>query len=476
MAHCRLLSCPNEIIVRIVDELFPEDLVSFALTNKVIRNVSELALQKHQALMKQYSSIRFGDAENSWDGDKFDGFHPLYLLEAILQNPKIAHYPIKIHLARDYTDWYEFEDDSERDRSAAIISTWKFEIAALGTENRWLHEEAQRQVWAANLLLPTNHFYHLAVLLTMLPHLELVKIPGMSVDDDSQPVREIVWAIAAANQDPTSPIHEQALRNLLEISLDCGDTEYGENITMYAPFTALPSLRSIHGLMIEGKYSQESQRLKEWYEGPVVPQPRQIEEIFIVHSAIEYDAWKWMFQTVGNKLKRFTYDHVDVLGDTGAFFDCVGIIELLLAHAPHSLRRLEITEHEHSEGGDIFDDTGRTVKNTRFVRFVGDLKDFTTLRVLILDDTAFQKQGRGAIVPLIDVLPPSIRVLRLLRKIKVGDPADLFAGLAAGKKELLPKLKRIGLMGDYTLHRRVVDECKAVGIEIAGPCLQIVDN
>ncbi|KAI4166772.1 MAG: hypothetical protein LQ348_007763 [Seirophora lacunosa] len=472
MAHCRLLSCPHEIIVRIVDDLFPEDLVSFALTNKATRSVSELALQKHQALMKQYSSIRFGDAENTWDGDKFDTYHPLYLLEAILQNPKIAHYPIKIHLTAGYTDWYEFEDDSERDRSAAIISTLKPEIAALGTENRWLYGEARRQAWAGELLVPTNHAYHMAVLLTMLPHLELIKFTSMS-NGVSQPVREIVWAIAAANQDPTSPVHEQALMNLLEISLDCGDTKYGEDITMYAPFTALPSLRFVHGWMIEGLYSQEGQRCEEWYEGPKVPQPKQIEDMHLTHSAIDLHAWKWMFQTVGNKLKRFTYDHVDVLGDTGAFYDCVGIIELLKTHARHSLRRLEITADEYSEDEDFFHDTGETVRNTRFV---GDLKAFTTLRVLILDDTAFQKQGRGAIVRLIDVLPPSIRVVRLLREIKVGDPADLFAGLANGKKELLPELKRIGLMGDYTLHRRVVDECKAVGIEIAGPCLQIVDD
>lgn len=90
-------------------------------------------------------------------------------------------------------------------------------------------------------------------------------------------------------------------------------------------------------------------------------------------------------------------------------------------------------------------------------QFVGDLKAFTALRVLRLDDTAFQM---------------SIRVLRLLREIKIGDPTDLFVGLAEKKRELLPELKKIALEGDYILRKSIIDECKAVGIEVSGPSLQ----
>ncbi|KAL8644637.1 MAG: hypothetical protein Q9210_007151, partial [Variospora velana] len=457
------------IVLRIVDELVPEDLVSFILTNKAICQVSGHALRNHQALMKKYSSIRFGDAA-SLDGEHFDEYHPLYLLEAILQNPRIARYPIKI-LIGDYTDDYAFDNDSAAEHSAGIISDWKSEIAALGTENRWLNGEWRRHAWREALLVPTNHAYHLAILLTMLPNLELIKITSMS-NRISQPIREIVWAIAAANQDPASPTHEQALTNLLEISLDCSDTEYGEDITMYAPFTALPSVRCVHGCMIDGEYSHECQRRDEWHEGPQPSQLRQVEEIQIVYSAIDRDAWEWMFQAIGPNLKRFIYDH-NGLRSSMAYYDPAGIIELLRTHSSHCLVRLDITTDMDTEDGDMDDIDDMTGEILR-TRFASDMRMFTALRVLRLDDTAFQKPRGGAIVRLVDVLPASIRVLKLVREITVGDPADLFVGLAEGKKVLLPELKKIGLQGDYVLRRNVVDECKAVGIGIEGFDLQIV--
>ncbi|KAL8914333.1 MAG: hypothetical protein Q9171_001053 [Xanthocarpia ochracea] len=460
MARCYLLTCPNETIIRIVEELFPEDLVSFILSNKAIHSVCQHAIRQHQAFLQQYSSIRFGEPENCGDGDNFDGNHPLSLLEAILQNPKIAHYPIKLRVG-DYAEDFEFVDDSWGDFPAGAISSWASEIAALGTENQWLDEEIRRKVWAEELLEPNGHVQRLAILLTMLPNLELIEMRDMS-HDNGNPVREIVWAIAAANQDPASPVHDRALKNLVEISLDTSDTEYGENITMYIPFTTLPSVRFLHGRMIEGKDFRD--------EGHVPSQPGQIQDVNFMYSAIGVDAWEWMFKAIGNNLKRFGYYHVDALSDYSAPYDCAGTVAVLRKYASHSLRRLDLTA-ELGVSSTMDQTTGVLTENYNH-QFVGDLKAFTTLRVLRLDDTAFQMSKEGAIARLIDVLPTSIRVLRLLREIKVGDPTDLFVGLAEGKKELLPELKRIVLEGDYILRKSIIDECKAVGIEVSGPCLQ----
>lgn len=105
----------------------------------------------------------------------------------------------------------------------------------------------------------------------MLPNLELIEIRDIS-DYAGNPIREIVRAIAAANQDPASPVYKRALMNLVETSLDRSDTEYGgENMSMYTPFTALPSVRFLHGRMIEGEdFRGESRRRKECNEGPVL--------------------------------------------------------------------------------------------------------------------------------------------------------------------------------------------------------------
>ncbi|KAL8945380.1 MAG: hypothetical protein Q9211_000089 [Gyalolechia sp. 1 TL-2023] len=460
MAQCHLLACPNETIIRIVDELLPEDLVSFIVSNKAIHNVCQPVIRQHQAFLQRYSSIRFGEPEDCGDGENFQGNYPLHLLEAILQTPKIAYYPIKVR-AGDYFEDSEVVDDGGSDVPAGSISTWASEIAALGTKNQWLDEEIRRQVWAEALLEPNGHVHRLAILLTMLPNLELIEMTDMS-HDTGNPVREIVWAIAAANQDPASPVHNRALMKLVEISLDRSDTEYGENITMYIPFTTLPSVRVLHGRMIEGNDFRD--------EGHVPSQPGHIQDVNFMYSAIGVDAWEWMFKAIGNNLKRFGYYHVDALSDHSAPYDCAGTVAVLKKHASHSLRRLDLTAELGVSS--TMDPTTGVITEDYNHQFIGDLKAFTTLRVLRLDDTAFQMSQGGAIARLIDVLPTSIRVLRLLREIKVGDPTDLFIGLAEEKRELLPELKKIVLEGDYILRQSIIDECKAVGTEVSGPCLQ----
>ncbi|KAI4203605.1 MAG: hypothetical protein LQ346_001752 [Caloplaca aetnensis] len=468
MTRCHLLSCPNEVIHQIADELFPEDLVSFILSNRAVHSASQHVVRQHQILLEQYSSLRFGDPEESGDGDKFEGNHPLYLLEAIFQNPKIAHYPIKIRVG-DYDEICEYDDDN---LPSSISSPWNSEIAALGTGNPWLREQSRRQVWAQDLMVRTNHTWHLAILLTMLPNLELIKLADMT-HEFSEPIREMVWAIAAANQDPASPVHGKALANLIDFSLDTSQTEYGGDITMYTPFAGLPSLRFLHGRMVEGEdFRNQPQRERYWYGTTMPLRPGQIEDVNFMYSAIGTDAWEWMFKFIGNNLKRFAYDHAEALSDYSAPYDCAGIVGIVRRHASHSLRRMELTANLGVSG--TLDRITGAFNEDYNHQFVGDLKAFATLRILRLDDTAFQMTKQGAIARLIDVLPTSIRVVRLLREIKVGDPADLFAGLAEGKTEVLPELKRVFLEGDYVLRRGVIDECEAVGIEVTGPCLQII--
>ncbi|KAL8905668.1 MAG: hypothetical protein Q9207_002482 [Kuettlingeria erythrocarpa] len=470
MTRCHLLSCPNEVIVHIIDELLPEDLVSFILSNKAVHCASQLVVRQHQTLLKQYSSIRFGEPEDIGDGDKFDGNHPLYLLGAILQNPRIALYPVKIRVG-DYEDEQEHEQGDDR-LADSILFTWDADIAALGTENPWLSEQAQRQEWAQHLLKPTNHTWHLAILLTMLPNLELIKLADLS-HKLSKPIREIVWAIAAANQDPASPMHGKALANLIEVSLDPSQTEYGANLTTYTPFAALPSLRFLHGRMIEGDdFRYEANPQGNGHERTIPLPLGQIEDVNFTYSAIGTDAWQWLFKFIGQNLKRFAYDHAEALSDYSADYDCAGIVKILKYHASHSLRRLELTANLGVTG--TMDRVTGAFYEDYHHQFVGDLRAFTALRVLRLDDMAFQMTREGAIARLIDVLPASIRVVRLLREIKVGDPADLFVGLAEGKEEFLPELKRVFLEGDYILRQGVIDECKAVGIEVIGPCLEII--
>ncbi|KAL8743250.1 MAG: hypothetical protein Q9184_008135, partial [Pyrenodesmia sp. 2 TL-2023] len=345
---------------------------------------------------------------------------------------------------------------------ADIIASYGSEIAALGAEHPWLKEQVRRDDWRDALLVPTNQYHHLAMLLTMLPNLQSITFTSMS--HHSEPIKETVRLIAAANRDPESPVHEKALAKLTKISIDRADTEMGEDITLYGPFMDLPSMRSVHGRMIDAANGvlpavNSDQRSQ-------VPLPRQVEEINMEYSAIDLGCWDWILGPIGN-LKKFTYNHAGSIVGAAEYYSG-GIVALLKKYASHSLVRLDLTAESIDNYG-LDTATGYIQK-----QFIGDLKDFQKLRVLRIHDTAFQKASDGEIARLVDVLPSSIRMVTLLSQIEEGDPAELFVGLAEGKKDKVPQLKKLILQGDFSIEQDLIDKLKGVGVEITGRGWEIV--
>lgn len=78
------------------------------------------------------------------------------------------------------------------------------------------------------------------------------------------------------------------------------------------------------------------------------------------------------------------------------------------------------------------------------------------------------------ITRLVDVLPKSIRVVRLVRRIVFGDPAHMFVGLAEERAVRLPNLEEIVIEGHIVLRQKTIDDCELVGIVIRGPELQVM--
>ncbi|KAL8772739.1 MAG: hypothetical protein Q9209_002084 [Squamulea sp. 1 TL-2023] len=379
----------------------------------------------------------------------FRGYHPLLFLDKLLSDPRIADYVTKIQISnflsdidgRDYDDEDVFINQQRL--LEAVMATRRPQVAALGAACPWLDDE-RRERWQEALLLADSQPHVVGILLTILPNLESITITNMSLE--CYPITEIVSAVAAANRDPDAPLHGKALTKVLEVSLDCSEVRRGGNFAVYAPFTALPSLRSIHGRMIDGNTVRR----------PADPLCNDIEEIKIIFSSVDLGSWKWMLKHIKN-LKRFSYHHN---GSGGAACDSRGIVDLLRQYASHSLRKLDLTKDDPNHWNQP--DT-----------YIGDLKDFKILRVLRLDDTSFQR-APGQVMRLVDMLPASIRVVRLLAQIE-SEAVDLFKGLVEGKQEILPELKRVCLEGNYNLPFSLIEKCREVAVEISGPCIRIYE-
>ncbi|KAL8912801.1 MAG: hypothetical protein Q9171_002259 [Xanthocarpia ochracea] len=432
-----LASLPNEIVLAIIDSLGLKETWSFALASRALYKLSQAALQRHRKYSTKYSTICLGN----------EGEQPVDFLAELLRDPRIASYIIEMQISKDH-------DVNKRDEYP--------EIAALGAGCPWLSEPQQRE-WQDALLVPKNQFYHLAILLTLLPKLESIKLLGVSYNS-YRPILKMVSAIAVENRDPASPIHEKALSALTRIS---ATSSLGENweFEIYAPFTTLPSMRSLHGRTITGTYYSIALPSALFDQNNRLIQQSQIEEIEMTRSFIDVHTWAWMLRSIKD-LRGFTYEHGGNMANVFGEYHGRRIVALLRQHAAHSLEQMDLTDWNSGFWGD------REHWGDGLDLFIGDLSDFRILRVLRLMDTVFQRPDRS-FVRLFGVLPASIRVVTLVRdEYRWEDRTELFGGLAQGRHRL-PELERICLEGGYSLSKDLIDDCKGVGIDIEGSGLQV---
>ncbi|KAL9029460.1 MAG: hypothetical protein Q9196_002303 [Gyalolechia fulgens] len=369
-----LLSLPRELSHRIIDLICPDDLVSFISANKAIYALSEARIQKHQAMVQQYSCVRMGES-SCWnlDGAEITHRYPLLFLKELLEDPHLAFYPTSLHIAK----WgFEADHQSQTDLSCAP------DLAALLTKTPGFQGEARLKTWRDALLEPTNYVHHIAILLTLLHNVETITIISLSHrDSGSGPIREIVWVIGGPNQVLASKLHGKALGKLRQLSLEAEDMGYHQDLTFFLPFAALPPMLS--GVHWCGQPTQGEIRL----EG----------------TSLENNGWKLMLERTMN-LKTFichdwgwTYGGADIL-----FSD---IIALLAAHASHSLETLHLIADPYLRADPNVHDNENSSKDIperladvegmpeqlveQFMEF-GKLREFRKFQDLRLDGVAFK--------------------------------------------------------------------------------------
>lgn len=310
-----------------------------------------------------------------------------------------------------------------------------------------------REEWQRALLQPKNKVYYLAILLTMLPNLE--SITSTDMPNETEPLVDMIWAIAKANQDSSSPVHEKALAKLHEVALETYSGELGRELGIFASFAALPSMRSLYGIEIDG-YTREAA-----IDLPHHTRDKgcQFEVIKFFHSVVDAETFDGLLQ-LATALKTFAYHHaIGILEDRE--FDAFSIVRALAKHASHSLETLDLTA----------DTEFWRELDSQFLAHrqhcIPSLRDFARLRSLRIDDRLLQApHWVGQVTRLVDVLPASIRIVRLFREMTYEAWEKLFDGLVEGKARRLPLLTKIVVEDRNFIRERLVDEFKGVGIEI----------
>ncbi|KAL8784681.1 MAG: hypothetical protein Q9195_008942 [Heterodermia aff. obscurata] len=438
MSPFNLLALSTELILRIIDEVSPVDIESLALGNKVIRTLCQAALQRHHHLQEQYSTLSLGrghiwpEGAATADDRSFEGLDPLLLLVRFLANPRLAYYPTKLEIGNCYVD----DRSSQKIPRAldAICPTWESDLAALPTNSPWLAQMdvGLRQEWHYGLLniQANSQMYYLGILLTMLPNLRSLLFFSMAYDDDdleavysTLPIAEIINVIALVNRNQESSIYMKALGSLHTV------TVVREEIAMFALFATLPSVHSLLGERIAGIIDT----------GCKLPNADQLEELDIKESSIDVDCFEWMLRSMTG-LKRLGYNHDEGYVACGEPYDAVNLLRMIERHTAKSLERLELTVDEDNLW---FEQIQQQLVSLRGFKVLRELKvDFEIFHWRGHDDEPVLDLDVGC-KRLVDVLPASIRVLRLSKRYWPGNMRPLAAKIVREKAKKLPELQNI---------------------------------
>ena len=314
----------------------------------------------------------------------------------------------------------------------------------------------------------------LALLLFLLPNLE-----GISLEQSTSGIRflekAINWICFQDQNLQRSPRARKPLMKLFHVRFlgyDDADMRYadgeGEEFERFMPFAALSSMR-----MIIGDFVQSYDGARSTWRFP--PHTSNITSIDLQHSAVKPESLADLLAGI-KALKGFSYDYNENMGGGGAM-EIHKIIGTLLEHAKHSLESLRIYGRWdlRSGEGDLHP-------------CKGSLRDFEVLGKVILDSNVYvenasydskynpdeisRDRDQGQIIRhLVDVLPPSIEVIKLVG-IDVLEYADgLLSNLFEQKQLRLPKLRELILK---TIHhypgsgweKTLRENCEKVGMTL----------
>ncbi len=104
-----LLDVPAELLLRVVDDICPDDLDNFCLCSRALRGLSDKALQRHRKMKRTSSTVSCGSFSRLSQTSE----HPISVLQAILADDHYRYYPKKLEIASCDFQIYEANESDD---------------------------------------------------------------------------------------------------------------------------------------------------------------------------------------------------------------------------------------------------------------------------------------------------------------------------------------------------------------------------
>ena len=410
----RLQDLSNELVLGILEEVSPEDIVSISLASKSIYQLAVPRLEKHRSLQKQYTNFRnmVEHEPNSWHDP---GGLLADLLCKIVTDAEIGHYVRKIELDmcnNDGEDGWESDAFFEKPRQGSKTS---MEII----------EEAVRAVW----LIPTDEaddwLYEIrrgnedplvALLLLCAPKLHTLKLAIPYTLSESYLFNTIQRVERQGCNANISPSH---LKNV-ELSF----AEWN-SLDFVKAFMSLPSLESIKTDYLS-MYAQTHE-----LSSTILRQPSNVKYISFRSGCVPGEAISELLRGVKN-LRAFVYDFQPLWRseEYSPTFDCFDMLCSLEANASHTLEHLVLR--------------ARDIKTSQ----IAPLREFHVLREVDIQTSGCFAVNDGGPANLIGLLPISLERLIMCWYETTSDDGvetltEAILGLVRESKTQLPHLRML---------------------------------
>ena len=442
-----LLDLPNELLCKILDHIYPDDIPNFSLTCKDIYLVAEDTVKLHLDREDTYEDIVLHGCHRHRDNA-----HPLHLIKEMCMDWRVGEYvktltieccgpcldPAGFPGKENAEDTRRYKSEKKRDKNLnrKIVPAIRHYIeekaiewclpppSRFGVES--LCDEAERGERSAMVAL---------LLLFFLPNLEAICLfqytwTALHLGDT---------ILSMSKRDPQqSSRARKPFMSLKQVDLRGSRQDLiGEDVDVLIWFTALPSMQKLCGDYVVGHW----QPVEEW---TILPHTSNVTEIRLSNSAIQSEYLEQLFLGI-RSLEKFTYHHNEEMAE-GMEFKAHTILAALLRHAKHSLNFLAIfgscdTFEEEDDGLD-------------------DLQCFQVLKELRLNIGIYYealpyrvapdgRRSREDFQPLVYALPRSIEILSLCGVKEFRHVAALFVDFAEEKDLRLPNLNKVRFLGRY---------------------------
>ena len=442
-----LLDLPNELLCKILDDIYPDDIPNFALTCKDIYLVAGDAVKLHLDREDTYEDIVLHGCHRHEDNA-----HPLHLIEEMCMDWRVGEYvktltveccgpcldPARFPGKDNVEDTRRYRSEQRKDNNLnrKIMPAIRGCIEEKAIEwclpppncfvVKFLCDEAERGERSAMVAL---------LLLFFLPNIEAICLSQYTWS--ALHLRDTILSMSKRDPQQSSRARKPFM-SLKEIDLRGSHHDLiGEDVDVFGWFTALPSMQKLCGDFVEGNWQPEQERT-------IVPHTSNVTEIRLSNSAIRFEHLERLFFQI-RSLERFTYHHNEQMAE-GIEFKAHTILAALLRHAKHSLTFLAMfgscdTFEEEDDG--LFDLRGfQVLKEIRLN--IGIYYEALPYRI-----APDGRRPREDFQPLVYALPRSIETVSLCGLKEFHHVAALFVDFAEKKDLRLPNLDKVRFRGVY---------------------------